>query len=184
MTSSRFPANPEALFSAAFDAYANITIHETKRTAIADEINTLSQLVPPPIDRLRELMMQLYDLNDHIRQLSRGAESLTNSAVRGLISSSDVENATKAIKCANGKAALALNNLAQFSNFIAISTAYVDFVSAVAKAAATAPASLLAVADIIDKFQKLVTIELQETLTEEEFKRIKKDLATNCVKSI
>lgn len=184
MTFSRFPANPEVLFSAAYDAYANIRIHEDKRMAIADKINMLSQLVPPPIDKLRDLTRRLHDLNDRIRQLSRDAESLANSAVLGLVSSSDVVNATKALKCANGKAALALNKLAQFSNFLAISTAYVDFISAVTKAAATAPAGLLAIAEIIDKFQKLVSIELQKTLTAEQYDQIKKELAVNCVESI
>lgn len=184
MTFSRFPANPEALFSAVYDAYNNIKIHEDKRMAIAEEINMLSQLAPPPIDRLTDLTKRLHDLNDNIRQLSRDAESLTNSAVLDLVSSSDVVNATKALKCANGKAALALNKLAQFSNFLAISTAYVDFVSAVAKAAATAPAGLMAVADIIDKFQKLVSMKLQDTLTAEQFEEIKKELAVNCVEVI
>ncbi len=181
MAFSTFPTNPEALFSAANDAYANIGIIEVKRTAIANKINELSQVNPPPMDKLRELTMQLFDLNATIRELSRGAENLTNAAIRGLISCSDVENAKKALKCANGKAALALNSLAQFSNFLAVSTAYVDFVAAVAQAAATAPASLLAVANVIDKFQKAVSIELQETLTEKQLKQIRDELAVNCV---
>lgn len=184
MTFSRFPANPEALFSAAHDAYANIKIHEDKRMEIADEIIMLSQVDPSPIDRLTDLMKRMHELNDKIRQLSRDAESLNNSAVLGLISSSDVVNAKKALECANGKATLALNKLAQFSNFLAISTAYVDFLAAVAKAAATAPAGLLAIAEIIDKFQKLVSIKLQETLTEEQYEQIKKELTVNCVESI
>ncbi|AFY29063.1 hypothetical protein Cyagr_1934 [Cyanobium gracile PCC 6307] len=184
MSFSRFPTDPEALFSAAHDAYDNIGIHEKKRNAITDKINKLSQDVPVPIDRLWNLKMQLSDLNDNIRQLSREAEILVNAAIRGLISSSDVENASSALKCANGKAALALNSLAQFDNFLAVSTAYVDFVSALAKAAASAPASLLAISEIIDSFQKLVSLELQETLTEEELKRIRNELAVDCVKIV
>jgi len=181
MAFSTFPTNPEALFSAVNDAYANIGIIEVKRTAIANEINELSQVNPPPMVKLRELTMQLFDINATIRELSRGAELLTNAAVRGLVSCSDVENASKALKCANGKAALALNSLAQFSNFLAVSTAYVDFVAAVAQAAATAPSSLLAIANVIDKFQKAVSIELQETLTEKQLKQIRDELTVNCV---
>jgi hypothetical protein len=184
MAFSRFPADPEALFSAAYATYSNIRIIEDKRTAITDEINELSQIVPPPLERLRELTMQLYEVNATIRQLSREAESLTNSAVRGLISSSDVENASKALKCANNKAALALNSLSEFSNFLAISTAYVDFVAAVAKAAMIAPASLLAVADVIDRFQKILSIELEETLTEAELEQIMLEINVDCVKSV
>jgi hypothetical protein len=184
MSFSRFPADPAALFSAAHDAYANIKIHEKKRDTINDDIMKLSQIIPPPIDRLSNLKLQLSTLNDNIIELSRDAESLTNSAILGLISSSDVENASKALKCANGKAALALNSLAQFDNFIAISTAYIDFVSTLAKAAAAAPATLVLIAEIIDKFQKLVSVKLQDTLTEEELRRIKSQLAVNCVKIV
>jgi hypothetical protein len=184
MSFSRFPTDPEALFSAAHDAYENIGIHEEKRNRITTEINKLSQDVPMPTGRLWNLKMQLSDLNDNIRTLSRDAELLLNAAIRGLISSSDVENASKALKCANGKAALALNSLAQFDNFLAVSTAYVDFVTALSKAAAIAPASLLAIAEIIDTFQKLVSLEMQETLTEKEFERIKNQLAVNCVKIV
>lgn len=184
MAFSRFPANPEALFTAAYEVYANIKIIEAKRAVIVKEINELSQVVPPPMERLRELTMQQFDLNDVIRRLSKDAQILTNIAVRGLIASSDVENALKALKCANGKAAMALNSLAQFNNFLAISTAYVEFVAAVASAAATAPASLLAIADVIDKFQKAVSIELEETLTEQELRQLRAILAENCVKSV
>jgi len=184
MSFSRFPTNPEALFSATYDAYANIRIHEEKRNGITIEINKLSQVVPMPSGRLWNLKMQLSDLNDNIRTLSRDAELLLNAAIRGLISSSDVENASRALKCANGKAALALNSLAQFDNFLAVSTAYVDFVAALSKAATIAPASMLAVAEIIDTFQKLISLELQETLTEEELEQIKNQLAVNCVKIV
>lgn len=183
MSFANFPASPEALFLMHDKVHANTEILEARRTAIADEIYRLSQVIPPPLGKMKELQIELGDLNDELRRLSRDADMLVNVAVRGLISSSDVKNASNALKCANDKAALALNNLAQFANFLALSVAYVDFVAAVAKAAATAPASLLLVADAIDKFQKALTTELERTLTKEELEKIRGQLAVNCVQA-
>ena len=180
---TKYPAEPSALFNAVHEAYKNLDVIDDRRQGIKDELLRLNQTVPPPLDRIRELQDQLYRIDEVISKGNREALRLNNVAILGLLKSSDVVNATKAIDCTNSKARLALDNLAQFQNFLSVSAAIVTFVGSLAAAAAAAPVSFLQIATLIEQFDSMINMELAETLSPEDLADIMPRIKKDCTKA-
>ena len=178
-----YPANPEVLFTAVDEAYDLLEVMNDKRQLIKDEIRKLNQVEPTPLARLRELNDQLNQINAEISKGEAEAARLNRIAMLKLLNSSDVVNATKVMECTTGKAKLALNNLDEFQNFLAVSAAIVKLVADIASAAAAAPLSFLAIASIIENFDSLVHIELVETLSPDELEKIMPKIQVDCTKA-
>ncbi len=178
-----YPANPEALFTAVYKAYDLLEILYDKRQLIKDELRKLNQAEPTPFARLRELLDQLNQINDVISKGEDEAARLNRIAMMKLLNSSDVVNAGKAIECTTGKVVLALNNLDEFQNFLAVSAAFIDLIAAIASAAAAGPLSLLMIATVIEKFDSVIHITLVETLSPAELEKIMPKIQIDCTKA-
>lgn len=180
---AQYPADPSALFKAVDEAYKNLDVIDNRRQTVKDELRKLNRTEPLPLDRIRELLDQLNQVNAEISNGNREALRLNRVAMLGLLKSSDVVNATKAIECTSSKARLALDNLAEFQNFLAVSAAFVTFVGSISAAAAAAPLSFLEIATLIEQFDTIINMELAETLSPEDLAEIMPKIGEDCTKA-
>jgi uncharacterized coiled-coil DUF342 family protein len=183
MTTTTFPASPQALFAAVYETYKVIdTVHE-KREEIKDKLRELSQQDPYPQDEGRLLLGQLNQLNMKINGLNEKAAELNQVAMLSLLKSSDVANASSALKCTIGKCKLALDSLAQFENFLALTTSFLIFITNVSIAASSAPIGFLSIANLIKELDSIITMELTDTLSPVEIKEILAQIRKDCTKA-
>ncbi|MFN9938144.1 MAG: hypothetical protein ACK56I_01610, partial [bacterium] len=172
----------EALFTAVYETYGLIDILHDKRQLIKDEMQAISQILPYPSEKGRLLLHRLGLLNMEINDLEDKALDLNRVAMMGLLRSSDVTNATKALKCIIGKSKLALDKLVQFENFMAVTTSFLQFIAKVSAAAASAPIGYLQIANLIKDLNSVINMELADTLSPEEIKTILLDIRVDCAR--
>jgi hypothetical protein len=94
----------------------------------------------------------------NINGLQEKALDLNQEAMLKVLRSSDVTNATKALRCTTGKCRLALDKLTQFENFMAVATSFLHFITKVYIATASAPIGFLAIASVIQDFDEVINI--------------------------
>lgn len=177
-----FPASPEALFEAVYGTYGVIEDLESKRELVKERLRALDQIIPYPRAQGSLLLQQLNKLNMNINGLQEKALDLNQEAMLKVLRSSDVTNATKALRCTTGKCRLALDKLTQFENFMAVATSFLHFITKVYIATASAPIGFLAIASVIQDFDEVINIELANTLSPEDIKDILIDIRVDCTK--
>jgi hypothetical protein len=183
MSSPTFPTSPKALFEAVYSTYDVIETLEKKRQSIKDKLQALSQIIPFPRDEGLRLLGELNEVNKKINGLDEKALDLNQAAMMGALKSSDVVNATSALKCTIGKVKLALDKLAQFENFMAVTTSFLVFIANVYAAAVSAPISFLSIANLIKELDAIINMELTDTLSPEEINEILKEIRVDCSKA-
>lgn len=188
MSAPALPANsasadPAALFTAVSKEYEVINVLYARRQRIQDAITDLRNTQPYPKEKGMKLLDQENRLTKKINASEDHARDLNRTAMLSLLKSADVANAKAALQCSIDKVKLALNNLAEFENFLAVATRFVEFAAKLSAAAAGAPLSFLAVANLIKELDDIIHMTLAETLPEEELQKIINEVMKDCTQA-
>jgi hypothetical protein len=183
LPANQAPADPAALFTAVSKEYEVINVFYARRQKIQDDIADLSQTHPYPLTKGKELLYQESQLTKKIRDSEEYAQQLNHTAMLTLLKSADVANAKAALQCSIDKVKLALNNLAEFENFLSVAARFVEFAAKLSAAAAGAPLGFLAVANLIKEIDDIINMTLAETLSQEELQKIINDVMKDCTQA-
>ena len=183
MAPQAFPAKPEDLFSAVYNEYKALNLLYDERQRIWDDILKLNEISPYPFDEGRALQRQLDRLSPTIQAGEDHVRDLNQTAMIGVLKSADVANAKEALTCSIDKIKLALNSMDEFENFLAVAKRFVEFAAQLSAAAAGAPLSVLAIANLIKEVDDIIKMTLKETLTKEEFDQLKQKIMADCSKA-
>ncbi|MEO1211569.1 MAG: hypothetical protein AAFX78_18835 [Cyanobacteria bacterium J06638_20] len=123
---------------------------------------------------ISELRKQIDIYVDEASKLHQQATRLDTEAFLDTIVNTEMQMAQDGLKCSVSKVKLALNMIAKFQNFLAITTGLINLSAAIAGAAATG--GMLSIIPIVKGIDSLVNAELKDTLPDHELKKIEDQL--------
>lgn len=133
-------------------------------------------------NRLQELQIEISKLNDHSSKLIMTAVRLDSAAIVDALLTTDVEQASQALKCSREKSMLAVKHIKEVKDMLLILDEFIGIGAAIATSLATVPISAANILAAIQKVDNLVETqaELTDAARQDEVRQI---FSTNCVQS-